>query len=48
LPLAIAGQPCSCAGVGPSNVRSNHSRVAGVKTDSAGTPSNLAMPGYPE
>jgi hypothetical protein len=44
LPLAIAGQPCSCAGVGPSNVLSNHSRVSGVKTDNAPTLSNLAMP----
>src|SRR3954452_24891321 len=30
-PPAIAGQACACAGVGPSNARSNHSRTAGVK-----------------
>ena len=34
---AIAGQPCSCAGVGASNVRSNHSRVFGENTSSAAT-----------
>src|SRR5918999_1465609 len=45
LPLAIAGQPCSCAGVGPSKVRSNHSRVSGLKTESADTPSSLATAG---
>ena len=33
-PLAITGQPVACAGVGTSNVRSNHARVAGLKTDS--------------
>ena len=27
-PVAIAGQACSCAGVGPANTRSNHSRVS--------------------
>ena len=31
LPEAIAGQPSSCAGVGASNVRSNHPRTAGLK-----------------
>src|SRR5215217_9611253 len=31
-PEAIAGHPCSCGGVGASNVRSNHARVAGEKT----------------
>src|SRR6266545_1181189 len=33
-PLAIAGQPSSCAGVGASKARSNQARVAGEKTAS--------------
>ena len=37
LPLAIAGQPCSCAGVGASNEFSNHARVCGEKTESGST-----------
>ena len=28
---AIAGQPCSCAGVGASKLRSNHARVSGAE-----------------
>ena len=31
-PVAIAGQPSACAGVGASNARSNHVRVDGEKT----------------
>ncbi len=34
LPLAIAGQPCSCAGVGASKAPSNQARVCGLKTSS--------------
>ena len=34
LRVAIAGQPSSCAGVGPSNACSNQARVAGLKTSS--------------
>src|SRR5881628_599118 len=33
-PVAIAGQACSCTGVGASKARSNHSRTAGVNTES--------------
>src|SRR3954465_3802883 len=40
-PLAIAGQPSVCGGVGPANVRSNQARVAGEKTLSGST-----RPGY--
>ena len=36
-PLAIFGQPSSCAGVGASNEFSNHVRVCGEKTSSAAT-----------
>jgi hypothetical protein len=40
-PEATAGQPSSWAGVGASNVRSNHSRTAGLKGASA-----LTIPAY--
>jgi uncharacterized HhH-GPD family protein len=40
-PVAIAGHPRSCAGVGASNVRSNQARVAGENTLSG-----LIRPGY--
>src|SRR5262245_7662210 len=36
-PLSIAGQPSVCAGVGPSNARSNQARVADEKTLSGST-----------
>jgi hypothetical protein len=36
-PDAMAGQPFDCAAVGSSKVRSNHARVAGLKTSSAAT-----------
>lgn len=36
-PFAIAGQPRDCAGVGASNVRSNHARVPSLNTDNPGT-----------
>src|SRR6266545_4452194 len=35
LPEAIAGQPCSCAGVGASKVRSNQSRTGWLNRASA-------------
>ena len=41
-PVAMAGQPRSCAGVGPSNVRSNQPRTPGLKGASA-----LMRPAYP-
>ena len=41
-PLAIAGQPSTCAGVGAANVRSNQARVPGEKTDNGSI-----VPGYP-
>ena len=31
-PAAIAGQPCSCAGVGAAKFRSNQARVSALKT----------------
>src|SRR5438034_999336 len=34
-PFAMAGQPRLCAGVGASNMRSNHARVAGLKSSRA-------------
>src|SRR3954447_20607835 len=34
-PAAMTGQPFSWAGVGPSNVRSNHALVLRLKTSSA-------------
>ena len=37
-PVAMTGQPRSCAGVGASNVRANQSRVAGLKEASGSTP----------
>src|SRR5437867_2133231 len=37
-PLAIVGQPFSCAGVGAAKFRSNQARVSGRKTDSASIP----------
>src|SRR6201989_957283 len=37
-PRAIAGQPSSCAGVGPSNACSNQRRVSAEKTSSVLTP----------
>ena len=36
-PVAIAGQPSTCAGVGSENVRSNHVRVSGLKGASGST-----------
>src|SRR5262245_28753759 len=36
-PRAIAGQPSVCAGVGPSNARSNQALVAGEKTPRGST-----------
>ena len=36
-PVAIAGQPSSCGGVGPAKVRSNQARVAGEKQASGST-----------
>jgi hypothetical protein len=33
-PDAIAGQPCTCAGVGASKACSNHARVRGLNTSS--------------
>ena len=41
-PRAIAGQPSSCAGVGPSKACSNQARVSGEKTSSASTRPTLA------
>ena len=41
---AIAGQPRLWAGVGASNVRSNHARVTGENTLSASTPSSVLTP----
>src|SRR5688572_31847719 len=38
-PVAIAGQPCACAGVGPANARSNQPRVFGEKGARASIPS---------
>ena len=40
-PVAIAGQPSACAGVGAANVRSNQARVAGEKAASGSM-----QPGY--
>src|ERR671931_614236 len=37
-PEAIAGQPSSCAGVGPAKAPSNQARVRGLKTSSAAMP----------
>src|SRR5436305_9357465 len=34
-PVAITGQPCTCAGVGASKLRSNQARVSELKTSSA-------------
>ena len=42
LPEAMAGQPCSCAGVGPAKVRSNQPRTSWLKGASA-----LIRPAYP-
>ena len=36
-PEAIAGQPCSCAGVGAANAEVNHDRVIGENRSSAAT-----------
>ena len=40
-PLAIAGQPSACAGVGASKTPSNHARVRSPNTSSASTVSRL-------
>jgi hypothetical protein len=42
LPLAIAGQPSVCAGVGAPKAFSNHALVSGEKTVSGSTPFTLA------
>lgn len=41
-PAAIRGQPAACAGVGPSNERSNQSRVTGLNAAS-GSDSRLVF-----
>ena len=41
-PAAIAGQPSTCGGVGPSNACSNQARVAGEKAASGSTLVNVA------
>jgi hypothetical protein len=45
-PLAIAGHPCTCGGVGPSNVRSNQSRVTSEKTESGSMPLTVPPSSY--
>src|SRR5207245_6060890 len=40
-PVAIAGQPSRCAGVGSAKAWSNHARVSGLKGASGSTPSSL-------
>jgi choline dehydrogenase len=42
-PLAIAGQPSACAGVGALKARSNHSLVRGEKTSSGSTQSSVPL-----
>src|SRR4051812_18260577 len=42
-PALIAGQPRSCGGVGASNVRSNHRRVAGENTLSGSTRTSVPL-----
>ena len=47
LPLAIAGQPSCCAGVGARKAFSNHARVSGEKTASGSIPPTLARRYFP-
>src|SRR6266536_1355226 len=42
-PVAIAGQPRACAGVGSVNVRSNQARVSVLKGASGSMPPSLAL-----
>src|SRR2546430_803508 len=42
-PMAIAGQPSSCARVGVWKVASNHARVAGLKLASGSLPTNTEV-----